>query len=569
MKMNEGNKISKKKVLIVKVPQCSFPMLNNSDDITVVGRFNPRPSLALGYLGGFLKKYGGEYLDVVLKDLNVDAYLDSPSGEIDSSSLIKRLDLEITNAEYDVIGISSVFVNNHRWVKLAVECARRCNPKKPIIIGGGYPTLYPETAMQETMADYGVIGEGEVSLLKIINKIFSVENQEFNKLFPGSGQYLYWELEKLKKVVSNSLIDNLDLIPFPEWDLLNVREFISKHPEKSIYCLTSRGCPFKCIYCSTFMAWGRSVRNRSAEDVLNEIDWTYKHFGIKHINFVDDNMIIDRNRINNILQGIIDRNYNDFSWSASGFTISSLKKDTVDLMVKSKITRVTIPVEVGTPEMQKIIKKNLDLEKVKEAYKWFEEYEIPIRLTIMIGFPMETEDQVNSTIDFVKRLRPQEVHINIVTPWPGTELYEYAVKHNKLDREIELDELDHHKDVGFVNVEWSYDQLREIKSDMNIFVNFLNNRELRDPKNHKRLLRKWQSFEFGLPDHAVLFISLGYLTGLMGDKSKSCEYYEKVVSLFKKKTIRDAYADYLKWDDVPAIHDFKSIMGNSLTQVLN
>jgi radical SAM superfamily enzyme YgiQ (UPF0313 family) len=280
-------------------------------------------------------------------------------------------------------------------------------------------------------------------------------------------------------------------------------------------------------------------------------------------------MIIDRNRINNILQGIIDRNYNDFSWSASGFTISSLKKDTVDLMVKSKITRVTIPVEVGTPEMQKIIKKNLDLEKVKEAYKWFEEYEIPIRLTIMIGFPMETEDQVNSTIDFVKRLRPQEVHINIVTPWPGTELYEYAVKHNKLDREIELDELDHHKDVGFVNVEWSYDQLREIKSDMNIFVNFLNNRDLQVPKNHKRLLKKWQSFEFGLPDHAVLFISLGYLTRLMGHKSISDEYYEKVVSLYKRKKIRDAYADYLKWDDVPAIHDFKSIMGNSLTQVLN
>ena len=104
-----------------------------------------------------------------------------------------------------------------------------------------------------------------------------------------------------------------------------------------------------------------------------------------------------------------------------------------------------------------------------EAYRWFGRYEIPIRITVMIGFSMETMEEINATIDFVKRLRPHEAHVNIVTPWPGTELYDYAVKNNKLDSEISLDDLDHHTDVGFVNVEWSYAELKKIRGDMNLF----------------------------------------------------------------------------------------------------
>jgi len=569
MKVNTENNRNKIKVFIIKVPQCSFPLPNQNKDLTTEGRFNPMPSLALGYLGGFLRKYGGDYLDITLQDINVDAYIDSPNGEVENSSLLDRVDLEIRKADYDVIGISCAFVNNHRWVKLAVECAKRYYPDKPIIIGGGYPTLFPETAMRETGASYGVVGEGEVVLLKIVNNIFSVENLQFDGLFPGSGEYLYWKSGELKRAYSSSLISDIDLIPFPAWDLLNVHGFLSKHTIKSLYCLTSRGCPFKCIYCSTFMAWGRSIRNRSAENVLAEIDWTYKHFGLRHLHFVDDNMIMDRERINNILQCIIDRDYNGFSWSASAFAIKTLKEDTVDLMVKSKMTRITLPIEVGTPEMQKKVKKDLDLKKAEEVYKWFDRYEIPIRITVMIGFPMETMEEINATIDFVKRLRPHEAHVNIVTPWPGTELYDYAVKNNKLDSEISLDDLDHHTDVGFVNVEWSYAELKKIRGDMNLFFNFLCNRDLLSPKNHKRLLKKWQSFEFGLPKHAVLFIGLGYLTRLMGDKSESDEYYEKAVDLFRMQTVRDTYIDCLEWDDVPAIQNFKSIMGSTLSQALN
>ncbi len=95
MKVNTENNRNKIKVFIIKVPQCSFPLPNQNKDLTTEGRFNPMPSLALGYLGGFLRKYGGDYLDITLQDINVDAYIDSPNGEVENSSLLDRVDLEI------------------------------------------------------------------------------------------------------------------------------------------------------------------------------------------------------------------------------------------------------------------------------------------------------------------------------------------------------------------------------------------------------------------------------------------------------------------------------------------
>jgi|TARA_B100001964_G_scaffold221582_1_gene265734 magnesium-protoporphyrin IX monomethyl ester (oxidative) cyclase len=546
---------AKRRVLLIRVPQCERSIGQEEKDLSVVRNFQPYLPLSLAYLGAFLNEYASEDYLVTIEDINTKYVVES-EGYVDCNVMDRMMESVISDTEYDIIGISSAFVNNLDWVQRAVQLANEYHPGKPVILGGGYPTVYPEKSLEQTGADYAIIGEGEDTLLSLLNRISGVKNSRFEKLFSQISGYVYRENGEIHTIPKTTVIDDLDLIPFPAWDILDVEEYLGKQDERMLLGYTSRGCPFRCTYCGTHLAWGSGIRFRSAENVLMEIDFMYREYGIKNIHFVDDNMTANKKRMNTILNGLIERDY-DLTWQASNFAVNSLDKETIALMIPSKMAKVTLAIESGSQSTQKQINKNLDLKKAEEVFRMFEQYDIPIHLNFMIGFPMETVDEIQATIDLANRLGAHETQVNIVTPWPGTELYEYVLKHKNLNREIAMEDMDHRKPVGFVNVPWNYVELNHLSYDTNISLNFVNNRDLNDPKSYPRLMQRWKGLEASLPQHAILFVCIGYLHKQMGNLIECNNYYDKAAHLFKKKDVDRAYGKYLNWDNNLIIKDFK------------
>jgi len=476
-----------KKILLLKVPQCEY-IDYKANNLANIRNFVPNISLALASLEAFINKYSNHF-NIISKDVNTIAYINSKTI-IDRSSFHTLIDAIIDETEYDALGISCSFANNYQWVKYAANYSKIKNSNIPVIIGGGYSTLYPELSIKVTNADYAVIGEGEATFLYLLNKIFDIDNDTFDQIFPQNNGYAYRDKSSnaITVIPKSSYIKNLDLLPFPDWDLEFINHFFDKFNKRELPIISSRGCNFKCIYCSTKKAWGNSVRLRSAKNILAEIDYLYKKYAISRLHFVDDNMTINKQRINDILNGMIDRKYN-MTWDCANFAIKTLHKDTAKLMLKSNMDRVTLAIESGSQDIQKIIGKNLDLKTVQNVYQWFNaDDSIPIHLNFMIGFPMETIQDIKKTINFAKHLRAHWTQINIVTVWPHTQLYDMALEKKQLTSEfLKLDNLDYRKSNSFKNVSWTYDDINQIAYDTNIILNFLEQRDLEHPKNYARI----------------------------------------------------------------------------------
>jgi len=550
------NKV-KRKVFILKVPQWEFPDDSKSMDYTTLRNFTPMPSLALAYLGAFLREYASDDFDIILKDINILAFLRS-EGDIDKADIINMVKSEIKKTNYDVIGLSSPFANNMRWIKESAQWAKAFHPDKPVIVGGGYPTLFPRKALEDTDADYVVIGEGEDVLLGLLNKIFNITNKVFNKQSPVISGYGFRDVDNSITIIPKvTFIKDLDIIPFPAWDLLDAKQFLKKSKEQMLFSITSRGCPFKCTYCSTHSAWDNGIRFRSVENILSEIDLLYHEYDIRNFYFVDDNMTANKQRIDKLLNGLIDRNYSNFTWQASNLAIKSLDEETVSLMRLSRMTKAGLAIESGSQKIQKQIKKGLNLQKAEKIYNLFLQYDIQVHLNFMIGFPMETMEDIRETISLAKRFHAHETQVNIVTPWPGTELHEQAMNDNYLDKEVSIEDLDHRKPVGFTNVTWKYDDLNKLSYDTNILLNFLDNRDLHNPRYYGRLLEKWKLMEKGLPNHAILLICIGYIYKKINELELSGIYYERANKLLKDKNVRQVYGKYLSWDDYQVVKSYK------------
>ena len=552
--MNPQNFNKKKKVLLFKVPDCDFPSKEKSAK-DLKSSFNytvPVISSALAFLGAFLRKFAADDYDIKLIDVAIQTLLKSKTDEIDPSSLIECIETEIKNTDYDAIGLSTAYVSNQQWTQLVADLSRKYHLEKPIILGGGYPSILPRESLRQTRADYAVIGEGEDTFLFLLNKIFDIRNEYFEKLFPQISGYANWEGEDIHIIPKTTFIQDLDNLPFPAWDLLDGKTYFKKMIDHPLKIVTSRGCCYKCTFCSAYESWGNKVRFRSAGNVLSEIDYMYKGFDFKKIWFVDDNMTLNKKRIDAILRGLIKKNYN-ISWRAAYFALQTLKKDTVELMAKAGMSGVGLPVESGSPRIQKEIRKNLNLKKVEEVFNWFREYDFCIDTNFMIGFPSETIEDIQMSLEFAKKLKAHKTAFWIVTPWPGTKLYDDAIKNNQLSKNYDINNLRYRGKGYFTNVPWNYNEIKQLIYDTNISINFLNNLDLNSPKHYDRLYEYWHRLEKSLPEHAILFMCLGYLSKKMKRLKDMERYYRITQHLYEKEDVTETYGKYLYWKNKPVL----------------
>lgn len=308
---------------------------------------------------------------------------------------------------------------------------RAAAPQTVIIVGGVYATTSPELAMRDGTVDFAVLGEGE----RRFPRLLKVLNGEENDLAALDGL----AYRKNGNLIINPIVNfikNLDEVPFPAYAKVGFADYFSTNNQYAVvanaryqpyaFIMTSRGCPYKCIYCSTHAIDGRKVRWRSAENVLAEIDRLVGEFGVREINFLDDNLVLNRPRFVNILNGLIERDY-DLHWKSLNLAVFLLDDQLLELMRESKCYQLILAIESGSQRvLDDVLKKPLKIDKAPAVVAKAKELGFETAADFIIGSPGETWDEIRETFRFADELDVDMVLFHISTPLPSTELYNIA-----------------------------------------------------------------------------------------------------------------------------------------------
>jgi radical SAM superfamily enzyme YgiQ (UPF0313 family) len=365
------------------------------------------PSLGLCSLAAYLKNKGHE---VEIIDAEAEGKGDKEVAKI------------VNEYKPGLIGLSAtspVFPSAVRLARLLKE-----KFSIPLVIGGVHVTVVPEEAMDAgDMFDYGVIGEGEETLLELIESLESGSAQNHIK------GLIFREGKRLIRTEARPYIQNLDSLPIPDRGLLDLDRYTFSIPGKGVgritLMMTNRGCPFNCIFCSANTMWGKKTRYRSVPKVLEEIEHIVGDLGIGYINVSDDTLTLNRERTRSICEGILAKKIR-FKWE--GMTrANAVDEDLLRLMKEAGLVRLSFGIESGDPLILEKIKKGVKLEEIKEAYRLASKLGIETRGSVMLGHPFETRKTAMKTLNFIRQLNDcMQVYINITTPFPGTELHRMA-----------------------------------------------------------------------------------------------------------------------------------------------
>lgn len=544
-----------KSVLLIKLPYCTHPESLSDDSFRTKRPFRPLPSLALAALSAFLEKYKTYDYNIKVVDLNIEAYT-KPGIPIDTSVYLGLLEKVIQNNNYDVLAMSAMFVFNVKWVDDAVRLSKKFHPEAKIIIGGGYPTLFPERCLKEHDIDDAIIGEGEATFLHILNKYNNHQDAEFDKKFPPGPHASKNEKGEINIIRGEHYFLNLSDLPVPAWNYLNIDEYFKKSGDRTLPIEGSRGCPYRCSYCATFLAWGTQIRYKPVDNLIREILELKKRYPeVETVLFGDDNLSFSKEWIQDFLTRLINLKL-PLKMDISNLSVKHLDDETIKLLKAAGVDLFVLSIEAGSSEMQKRLNKNLNFDQVREAIKRLRSHGVRINICWMVGLPNETAEQINETFNLARELKAFSNQFFCYLPYPGTRLFNEAKEANLLlFPDDDLDKFDYRQGGYLKSDQWDYRELQEKLYDLNIEANFLNNPFLESAEKREVLLDYLKKISLMLPEHIVLHLVVGYIYDQKNDRLKCEEHYNIARELFKDKKLSETFTKYLSWDN-PIIKDF-------------
>ena len=342
--------------------------------------------------------------------------IDAEAENLTNPEVVKK----VVAFQPDIIGFTATTPFYHIVADLA-KCLKERLPDVPITLGGAHVTVLKEQVFKDCF-DVAFIGEAEDSWCDYLEK-----NKKGQCLADIDG-IIYRDGEK---VVSTPLIPkshDMTKLPVPARHLLDNNNYIlgTMHGDKKFTSImTTRGCPFNCIFCSTDV-FGKNIRLRDPAFVIKEMKACIKNFGIEHFSFLDETMTLNKAHITRICELIIQEKLNI---TFEGSTRANLvDEELIALMARAGLIRLSFGLESVDETIRKNMKKQVPLESYRVANKLTNKYGIETLNSCMIGLPGETRESIRKTLAFLRESKEiKQANISIAVPYPGTELYEMAV----------------------------------------------------------------------------------------------------------------------------------------------
>jgi radical SAM superfamily enzyme YgiQ (UPF0313 family) len=361
------------------------------------------PPIGLGYIAAILEKNSFEC-------------------KIIDANVLRLANEEIIKEIPAITKIVGIYLNSFSFnsVKELTEMIRKKDPNTLIMLGGPLPTAAPEITLREISCDGIIRGEGEYSCLMIITNLYSGRHH-FEGDIPGLAF-----LGPDNSITYNAIqrIDDLDRLPFPSYHIYpDMRKYKSRSRKKPLAAIvTSRGCPYQCTFCSKDI-FQNKMTIRSAKNVLEEIDYLVKEHGVKQIDILDDNFALNKKRLKDILNGLIQRKYDLVFNFQSGITTEVLDDEILKMMKEAGVYKLSFGIESADEELLRLHKKKINLKKIEEVVKTAKKMGFLTYGFFIVGLLGETEEGFNRTLDFARKIDLDVANFCMAVPFVGTGLY--------------------------------------------------------------------------------------------------------------------------------------------------
>lgn len=379
------------------------------------------PPIGLGYLAAALRKNG--FHDVYILDCLKERFT------------YDDLRLLFKNWKPDIVGFQ-VFSYDLPAVVKSIDILRQESPKSIVLIGGPHVSAVTTAAIEEiTGADFGFVGEAEIGLPLLARRLCNEEQIPWEDI-PG----LIWRQNSSVRMNSRAVIQELDNLGFPAWDLIPPISYPDS-PQGGFYrnfpiapIASSRGCPYLCTFCGSGVNMGHKLRLKSIGNVLDEMEMLYSNFRVREFHIIDDMFNFYRERVFEFCQGIKDRRLKISYTFPNGLRLNQLDKEVLRVMKETGLYSFTVGIESGSQRILDLMNKRLTLALIKQKVDLIDSVGLEANGFFIIGYPDETIKDIEDTINFAKRLKLKRAHFSNFLPLPGTEATRRLVDNKEIDR---------------------------------------------------------------------------------------------------------------------------------------
>jgi len=377
--------------------------------------------LGLAYLAAAVREKG---YDVAVLDCIAEAWwVQRPDGELTRFGLPEpEIEREIGDFAPDLIGVTCQFTGFDKDCLDVATLAKRALPNVPVVFGGADATARADTFIQNPNIDVIVRGEGETPFLAILEHYARARKLPVH--VPGT------TVAGCVNPVADEIAD-LDTVPMPARGLLPMKTYLED--QKAImpyakrrpigFMISSRGCPYNCIFCSTTKIW-RKWRPRSPKCVVDEIELLVNDYGCHEIAFQDDSFLANPARVSTICDEILRRSI-DISWTVPpGLTVPTVNEEVLCGMRAAGFYRACFPIESGDPAMLAYIRKPIKLDRVRAIIEYCNQLGLWTYGNFIIGFPEQTPESVEKTAEYAINSGLDMINVYVAQPYAGSDLYD-------------------------------------------------------------------------------------------------------------------------------------------------
>ncbi len=440
------------------------------------------PPLPLGYLATALRNNGhkADILDCVAEEFT-----------------FRDFEKFVVGGCFDIIGFT-VFSLALKEVKRSLEIVKEVAPDTVTIVGGAHVSGAPAHAMEFlAKADYGFKGEAEIGLPKLLD---SLDGQNFSRFpeIPG----LIWR--DGKKIFVNQQIHckDLDELGFPAWDLIKPEKYYrygSSITKYSTPIISTRGCPYKCSFCSAWITAGRKVRRRSISHIMEEMEYLIRNNKIGTFILPDENFTLSKDFVMEFGHGIKKRGWKLKFVLPNGIRLNTLDDELLIIMREIGFDRnVAVGIESGSDRILKKMKKGLTVKLIKEKVALMNRAGFYPTGYFILGFPGETKEDIDATISLSLELKLAGAGFSPFMPLPGTEIYDELVADSELPTDFDFTHLATDQ-VTYAPKGMTTDELDYIRRKAILRFNFR-------PRPFLRYMKDYGSFRFALHKFKSLFL---------------------------------------------------------------